>query len=214
MQETRVWSLGGEDFPIPIFLPGKFHGQRSLAGYSPRGTRVSAMTEHAHVIEDLFWSLRPCSLYPPLNAQALLLFQEGVETTIWNFCQKRFCSQENQSAQYLSTLCPFQLSPLRTLWGRRSRNRFTHRLSVNNIPRSKHSHDETKEWQKCIFCVKGKIKVALCFIILLRMMWHLYFGLLKQHFTYLFPFAVMWSNEIIIRTLLLYYNKSNPVSLY
>ena len=23
--------------PTPVFLPGKFHGQRSLAGYSPRG---------------------------------------------------------------------------------------------------------------------------------------------------------------------------------
>ena len=44
MQETWVQSLGGkipwvrEWQPIPIFLPGKFHGQRSLAGYraSPR----------------------------------------------------------------------------------------------------------------------------------------------------------------------------------
>ena len=26
--------------PTPIFLPGKFHGQRSLAGYSPRDGRV------------------------------------------------------------------------------------------------------------------------------------------------------------------------------
>ena len=26
--------------PIPIFLPGKSHGQRSLLGYSPRGHRV------------------------------------------------------------------------------------------------------------------------------------------------------------------------------
>ena len=27
--------------PTPVFLPGKFHGQRSLVGYSPRGcTRV------------------------------------------------------------------------------------------------------------------------------------------------------------------------------
>ena len=26
--------------PIPAFLPGKFHGQRSLVGYSPRGCRV------------------------------------------------------------------------------------------------------------------------------------------------------------------------------
>ena len=26
--------------PTPAFLPGKFHGQRSLTGYSPRGRRV------------------------------------------------------------------------------------------------------------------------------------------------------------------------------
>ena len=26
--------------PSPVFLPGEFHGQRSLAGYSPRGCRV------------------------------------------------------------------------------------------------------------------------------------------------------------------------------
>ena len=47
MQETQVRSLGGEIPwwrkwpPTPVFLPGKCHGQRSLAGYSPRGiTRV------------------------------------------------------------------------------------------------------------------------------------------------------------------------------
>ena len=43
MQETLVCSIGHEDFPVrkwqptPIFLPGEFHGQRTLAGYSPRG---------------------------------------------------------------------------------------------------------------------------------------------------------------------------------
>ena len=31
--------------PTPIFLPGKFHGQRSLAGYSPCGHKESATTE-------------------------------------------------------------------------------------------------------------------------------------------------------------------------
>jgi len=30
----RAWQ------PTPIFLPGEFHGQRSLAGYSPWGQRV------------------------------------------------------------------------------------------------------------------------------------------------------------------------------
>ena len=31
--------------PTPVFLPEKFHGQRSLAGYSPWGHRESDMTE-------------------------------------------------------------------------------------------------------------------------------------------------------------------------
>ena len=41
MQETWVQSLGGEDplekgmAPTPVFLPGEFHRQRTLAGYSP-----------------------------------------------------------------------------------------------------------------------------------------------------------------------------------
>ena len=26
--------------PIPVFLPGESHGQRSLAGYSPQGHKV------------------------------------------------------------------------------------------------------------------------------------------------------------------------------
>ena len=33
MQETPVQSVGQED-PIPVFLPGKSHGQRSLAVYT------------------------------------------------------------------------------------------------------------------------------------------------------------------------------------
>ena len=37
--------------PTPVFLPGKSHGQRSLAGYSPRGHKESDTTErltHTH----------------------------------------------------------------------------------------------------------------------------------------------------------------------
>ena len=40
-QETWVWSLDREDAlekkmaTTPVFLPGEFHGQKSLAGYSP-----------------------------------------------------------------------------------------------------------------------------------------------------------------------------------
>ena len=31
--------------PTPVFLPGELHGQRSLAGYSPRGRKESDMAE-------------------------------------------------------------------------------------------------------------------------------------------------------------------------
>ena len=42
MQETRVRSLDREDplekkLPTSVFLPGEFHGQRSLVGYTPWG---------------------------------------------------------------------------------------------------------------------------------------------------------------------------------
>ena len=37
---SRKWQ------PSPVFLPGKFHRQRSLAGYSPWGHKESDMTEH------------------------------------------------------------------------------------------------------------------------------------------------------------------------
>ena len=51
MQETWIWTLGWKTpwrrawQPIPVFLPGESHGQRSLAGYSPGGHKESDMTE-------------------------------------------------------------------------------------------------------------------------------------------------------------------------
>ena len=33
----------------PVFLPGKFHGQRSLAGYSPRGNSLTQVSMHSHI---------------------------------------------------------------------------------------------------------------------------------------------------------------------
>ena len=34
--------------PTPVLLPGKFHGQRSLVNYSPRGRKESGTTERRH----------------------------------------------------------------------------------------------------------------------------------------------------------------------
>ena len=38
--------------PTPVFLPGKSHGQRSLAGYSPWGCKESDRTEHTRTALD------------------------------------------------------------------------------------------------------------------------------------------------------------------
>ena len=37
----------------PVFFPRKFHGQRSLAGYSPCGCKESDRTEHAHTHDEI-----------------------------------------------------------------------------------------------------------------------------------------------------------------
>ena len=42
--------------PTPVFLPGKLHGQRSLAGYSPWGREESNMIEHKHTVPGI-----PCA---------------------------------------------------------------------------------------------------------------------------------------------------------
>ena len=41
----QIWSRKWQ--PTTVFLPGKFHGQRSLAGYSSWGFKESDTTEHA-----------------------------------------------------------------------------------------------------------------------------------------------------------------------
>ena len=51
MQETRFNPWVGkmpwrrEWLPTPVFLPGEYHGQRRLAGYSPQGRKESDITE-------------------------------------------------------------------------------------------------------------------------------------------------------------------------
>ena len=51
----RVWKIhwGRKWQPIPVFLPGKSHGPRSLVGYSPWGHKeldIFLVTEHAYKV--------------------------------------------------------------------------------------------------------------------------------------------------------------------
>ena len=50
MRETWVRKIPWrrEMLPTPVFLPGEFHGQGSLEGYSPWGHKELHTTEHAH----------------------------------------------------------------------------------------------------------------------------------------------------------------------
>ena len=52
------WIPGLGRFPeggnaTPVFLPGKFQGQRSLVGYSPWPFKELDMTEHTHTTHQL-----------------------------------------------------------------------------------------------------------------------------------------------------------------
>ena len=64
MQETWVQSLGREDplekgtrewLPTSVFLPGEFHGQRSLGGYGPWGRIESDTTKHIYYTSFPSW---------------------------------------------------------------------------------------------------------------------------------------------------------------
>ena len=44
-----------EWLPTPVFLPGEFHGQRSLGGYSPWGHKELDTTEQLTLSLSLLW---------------------------------------------------------------------------------------------------------------------------------------------------------------
>ena len=101
MQTTRVWSLGQEDplerkwQPTPVFLPGKFHGQRSLVSLShvwlfcdpmdcsPPGSSVHGISQ-ARILEWIATSFSRGSSQPkdqtcisPISRQILYHWDTG-----------------------------------------------------------------------------------------------------------------------------------------
>ena len=91
MQETWVQSLGLEDpwrrkwQSTPVFLPGKAHGWRSLAGYSPWGRKESDTTEqltHTHDVSQFSPSLTPDSIGCMSSFNDLLLFDVNLKISI------------------------------------------------------------------------------------------------------------------------------------
>ena len=61
--------------PSPVFLPGKFHGQRSLVGYSPRGHIQSDTTERTHMYIE-----RPYEKKRVINTLAFLFWSNCLQS--------------------------------------------------------------------------------------------------------------------------------------
>ena len=67
MQEMWVQSLGRDDpwrrkwQPTPVFLPGKSHGQRSVVGYNPLGSKsqIQLSTAWHSTIDNIYRSGNP-----------------------------------------------------------------------------------------------------------------------------------------------------------
>ena len=53
--------------PIPVSLPGKFHGQRSLMGYHPWGCKESYTTERLNSNTTCWHGLFPCLIFTVLK---------------------------------------------------------------------------------------------------------------------------------------------------
>ena len=58
-QKWDCWVICGSS--TPVFLPGEFHGQRSLTGYSPWGHKESDMTEQLTHTPSSFLFIFGCS---------------------------------------------------------------------------------------------------------------------------------------------------------
>ena len=77
---SRKWK------PTPVFLPRKFHGQMSLAGYSPWGNKKKHQTQlrdkaHAHILTEKKQKNTFGELVPQLWADA----DSHATKTILNF---------------------------------------------------------------------------------------------------------------------------------
>ena len=50
--QIRSQSQRKELLPTPVFLPGEFHGQKSLVGYNPWGRKESDTTDYINKLTE------------------------------------------------------------------------------------------------------------------------------------------------------------------
>ena len=90
--------------PSPVFLPGKFHGQRSLAGYSPWGGKESDTTEHNHS--------PACNLIIGYNEHILYIFVINLEVNGFSWLLWAVLENESNPDWLLASVSETQV----TMW--------------------------------------------------------------------------------------------------
>ena len=94
---SRKWQ------PTPVFLPEKFHGQRSLVGYSAWGRKESDTTEHTHT-------------HTGLKSFLSLLVSGGISPVFSCFFNLRSCSCHQVSAQIRLQVGLHELRLISQVW--------------------------------------------------------------------------------------------------
>ena len=105
------YSGEGNSYPLhPVFLPGEFYGQKSLAGYSPWGCKESDTTERL-TLSTLSKALRKSNFTRLLHQHLLFMVGKKVtqmtraytlvfQTLLCNRCRQGTCSKHNLFVPY------------------------------------------------------------------------------------------------------------------
>ena len=90
-----LWSRKWQ--PTPVFLPGKFHGQKSLAGYSPWGHKESDTPEHTYLRGVYLLNKGKWPLHLP---QSCLEEVTTYEDKVKDFLKALFCQKLKLGSHY------------------------------------------------------------------------------------------------------------------
>ena len=128
MKETWIQSLGQENLlekgmATPVFLPGEFHGKRSLAGYSPWGCREPDMTEQLRVslptpllLSSLLHSTNICYI----RIICLMMGKALQCNNDWSGCDPPWDNGKGEKEEAVKADVQFNTCcPVRSLWIRR-----------------------------------------------------------------------------------------------
>ena len=97
--------------PAPVFLPGKFHGQRSLAGYSPWGRKEWDATEQREGSSVQFSSVQLLSHVPLFATPWIAACQASLSITNTQSSPKLMCIELVMPSSHLILCCPLLLLP-------------------------------------------------------------------------------------------------------